>query len=59
MAEMTVQIDDNTYSQLEELAERSGRTPSEEAGLALQQHVLNELERHAREVVRDPKSPPA
>jgi predicted transcriptional regulator len=59
MAELKMQIDDNTFSQLEELAGRSGRTPAEEAELAIQAHVLTELERHAREVAGDPKSPPA
>jgi hypothetical protein len=58
MAELNLKIDDETYRQLEELANRAGRTPAEEAQLALQAHLLTELERHAREVVRDPKSPP-
>ena len=54
-----MQIDDNTYTQLEKLGRRSGRSTEEEVRTAVQAYLLTELERHAREGIRDPKSPPS
>jgi hypothetical protein len=59
MANVRVEIADHLYQQLEEIARKSGRSAGEELELAVQMYVASELERHVREVIQDPKSPPA
>ena len=59
MPDVTAQITDDLYNPLQRLATKSGRTMAEELILAVQMYVFTELERHGRETIQDPKSPPS
>jgi len=59
MPDVTAHISDDLYGQLKRLAEKTGRSMPDQLALAVQMYVSTELERHGREVIQDPKSPPS